>query len=121
MDDKSRRLVDDDEIGVFVNHLKRNILGEGFRFRQRRRCEAIALAFAQFPRGGGEHVPVAGQRAFVQQRLDARARDLGDLVAEPFVEPAAGGGFVDAKLVCAVWAGLEGLLVSSHKRGLAGL
>ena len=74
MDDHAGRLVDDDQVGILVQNLQRDVLSDGAGVTDRRKAQNIGCAGAD--RGGrvAGHLPVLGHRAVEDQRLDAGAR-----------------------------------------------
>lgn len=90
MHHQSRRLVDDDDVRVLEHDLKCDILALWFGFlRQRHRYGIAEARFDPLP--CLPYRPAAGgDRARLDQRLDARTAEFGDLHGKPTIDALAG-------------------------------
>ena len=98
MHHQTLRLVDDNNVGVLVDHVERN--GFGGRFGRRR--------FRHLNRDGGgridamaritDRAPVDRHGAGFDQGFEPRAREFGDMSGKHAVEPPAGLLVIDADL-----------------------
>ena len=87
MDDEAGRFVQDQDVGVFVDHIERQAFSDQ-RFRRRgRHVHDDALARLE-PRGGLHRAAVHAHVPLGHERLEARPRDAGQLRRQPQVEPA---------------------------------
>ena len=95
MYDQPGRFVDDDQIGVLIDHLQGDILGLWFRLGRRRQADFKALAGFDPVCGVGYRgraavaVP-AVDKPLEQQRLEARAGQIGTFGGQKAIEPLAG-------------------------------
>jgi hypothetical protein len=74
VDDQPRRLVDHDQVRVFVNDRQRNILGHRFRRRRFRHADGVRRTRRGLGRGLRRDAPGDFDLAFLDQRLDPLAR-----------------------------------------------
>ena len=90
MHDQSLGLVDDDDVVVLVDHVERNGFGRRLRRRGRRHVDDDRGAGIDAMARITDRAPVDRDRTGLDQRLEPRARQLGDMRGEHAVEPAAG-------------------------------
>src|SRR5438552_8713344 len=90
MDYQPGRFVDDQNVVVFVDHRQRDGLGLKDRRGWRRYVHVYALTAFQADAGLGG-LPVQRGAAISDQPLDVAAREVGQRLAEPYVEPLASG------------------------------
>ncbi len=90
VDDEPRRLVDDDEVGVLEHHLERNIFGRDRDVLGGRKIEHDRGAGVDAVAGIADRGAVDRDATRQDQRLVARARQLGHAVSQHAVEPFAG-------------------------------
>ncbi|MCW0424878.1 hypothetical protein NB713_002821 [Xanthomonas sacchari] len=114
------RLVQHDDLVVLVQHLQRDVLGQGVGLGVQHRVQAGDLAAAQRiarPRRGAVEQGVAGFDPFGQ----ARTRVFGEQFGQHRVEAATGGVIGDARLARAVADGVLGEIRGGmgHGRGTA--
>ena len=86
----ARRLVDHDQVGVLVEHGKRNSLGLGIGRRGRRDGDLV-VAGPGLGGGVGQDGAGAGHAALGHQGLQPCARQVGDGLGQGLVEPPARG------------------------------
>ena len=100
MNHHSRRLVDYNEMLVLVQDFQRNGFGPGFCIIGFRNLQDQRIIRLEAVTGLAQHLAIATDRAFLDQRLDARARDMGrHLVGEPGIEALAGINAIDHELL----------------------
>ena len=85
MHDQARGLVDDDDRVVFVDHIEWDVLGLDRARWRRRKVGDNAVAFAELGRALG-HAAVDGDRLFVDEPLNLRAREERHAVDEISIE-----------------------------------
>lgn len=90
MDHKAGRLVDDDQMFVFISDGQRNVLRHGFRFHGRGDGDVVAFPFAYLVgRHGNGRKPLPDDFTFQNQRLEAFPRHIRDEGRQRAVEPHA--------------------------------
>ena len=99
MHDHPCGLVDDEHIVVLVDDAQRDRLGTELVGGARRNLDVDARAALQPVRTLARHA-IDAHAAHVDQRLQARARDIGDVRREPSIEPLARLGGVDRQGRC---------------------
>ena len=91
MHDEVRRLVDDDDVVVLVDHVERDGLGRGLGRLRRRHVEHDGGAGIDAMARIADRAAVDRDRAGLDQRLEPRLRDSSATCAgEHAVEPLAG-------------------------------
>ncbi len=90
MHDQSLRLVDDDDLVVLEHHLKRDGLGRDRGVLRRRQLQSDGVAGVDAVTGIADRGAADRDAAGQDQRLVARARQLGDAGGQHAVEPLAG-------------------------------
>ena len=88
VDDEAGRLVDHDQMLVFENHRKRDLLRDGFGSRSFRYVDGERRACDDLERGLGDRRSGETNPSFAQQRLDSFARQPAG-VGERLVQPSA--------------------------------
>ena len=105
----ARRLVDDDQVGVFVEDGERDVLRQGDGRRRWGDIETVGPRLS-FRRAVDDRNTVAGHPAFSDQRLNAAPRQIGEPGRQPLVDAARRRvGFYDQKLhqVCRLVVGVR--------------
>jgi hypothetical protein len=107
----SRRLVEHQQVVVFVEDVQRQVLGLGERGARLRALEDDGFARARVMRRFDDF-PLDTDVAFGQEPLNGAAREAGQLAAQKDIQPLPGKGFVNNKnfgggVVQGTEAGLE--------------
>ena len=90
MHDEIAGFVDDDDVVVLVNHAKRDGLGRGLGRLRRRHVDRDGGAGIDPVIGIADRAAVERDGAGLDQRLEPRPGQLGDMAGEHAVEPFAG-------------------------------
>ena len=98
VDDEARGLVDGDDVLVFIEDVEGDVLGEGVERLQFRGFEFDGLSGAELIGCLLRHA-VDACAVFVDPRLNTRAAELRQAIAQEVVEPGAGRRFVHKKLL----------------------
>ncbi len=90
MHDEPRRLVDDDEVGVLEHHVERDVLRRDRGVLGGRKIDGDRGAGVDAVAGIADRGAVDRDATRQDQRLVARARQLGHAASQHAVEPLAG-------------------------------
>ena len=89
VDDESARLLDHDEVGVFIHDRERNIFATRFGLDGRRQLDVVALALFDPVIGVSYRFSVLRNEAFLDQLLKARSAEAGEAGDQEAVEAPA--------------------------------
>ena len=90
MNDEVAGFVDDDDVVILVNHVERNGLGRGLGRLRRRHVDGDRGAGIDAVVRIADRAAVERDGAGLDQRLEPRPRQLGEMAGEHAVEPLAG-------------------------------